>query len=106
MDDKTLEEIKERNRNLKKRIKFYYTGVYGLLAAWLLWGFVMVALAGSKTGLTIGVVVFAILFIPWMVLCVSSSYILRCPHCDTSIYRADPLHIRKCPYCGTNLKEF
>ncbi len=108
LDEQDYLARNERNKAYQKKKKNYYRGVYGLMAAWILWGFVLVALAGSKVGLIIGGCVFGILFVPWLILCVSSPRIIRCPHCDASLYRADPLHIENCPYCRVNLtvKQF
>ncbi len=105
-EDQELQQVlerNERNTSYQKKLKSYYRGVYSLLAAWLLWALVLIALAGTKTGLIIGLIVFAVLFISWLVLCFSSPVLLRCPHCDASLYRADPLHIQNCPYCRTSL---
>ena len=98
-----MKDTNEKNKFYQKKLKLYYAGVYGLLAAWLLWALVLLALAGTKTGLVIGLIVFALLFIPWCVLCLSAPSLIRCPHCGASLYRADPLHIQNCPYCKAGL---
>ena len=94
----------ERNIAFQKKLKYFYSSFYGLLGAWLLVCFLIPAFADSKTKVFIGLGIFAVLFVIWFVLCISSPIIIRCPHCDSSLNRADPLHIITCPYCGTSLK--
>lgn len=109
MENQELEQKivrNERNKVYQKKLKYFYMGVYGLLAAWLLICFTLPAFSDSKTSMLVLGVFAAVIFVIWFVLCISAPFIIRCPHCDSTLYRADPLHITICPYCGTNLKIY
>lgn len=109
MDNQELEQKiarNEQNKSFQKKLKYFYLGIYGLLVAWLLICFILPAFIDSKTSITILGILATVLFIIWFILCISAPFILRCLHCDSTLYRADPLHITICPYCGTNLKIY
>lgn len=92
----------EKNKAWQKRMKIFYTGVFGLLGV----DFVLaLALRGQGDVSIIWVYLAVAIFIIWILWVFIGIFFIRCPHCDSFLNRV-PSNMKFCPQCGTSLQVF